>query len=56
MDSIEGAGADFRREFPDEVFGFEAGRGGLKAGALRLMEGLEDSDMVKSSSKLICRP
>lgn len=42
------AGADLRREASDEIFGFEAGRGGLKAGALRLTEGLEDSDMVKS--------
>ena len=46
MESIEAAGADFRRGFPDGVLGLEAGRGGLKAGALRLMEGLEDSDMV----------
>ena len=44
------AGADLRREASDEVLGFEAGRGGLKAGALRLTEGLEDSDMVQSRS------
>lgn len=40
------AGADLRRGAAVEAFALEAGRGGLKAGALRFCAGFDGSGMI----------